>query len=521
MDPSATSQPADRFRFYAGVARNTVYLTTAIGVTSGALFACDVLLARTLTKDEYGLIVYVMGFIWFALYLSDLGLSRWLPATLAQALGRGDTASANRILGHALILQTAAGWLLAGLIVGISFYVPEVARLLKDWLGAGSPVEGSEIPHYVGPWLRVLALWLVTLPFVRLLEGVYDGHQEMGYSLLAAVLREPVRMVAIAGVVLVTHNVGWAVMAIALSSVVILALNLILYKRFQRRAAGCRFVLDRNGLGETFHASMYFFLPLVGLLMFPELVRLIAGSFDSPVVAGKLKICMSLTLLAFIPIGALARAILPAFGSKSQDRLILRASFLGSLKLAGVINFVFFVGLAAAGAYAVRVIFGAAYPVEEMHGLMVLVALASFYEGFRLLTEPLLQGTGHARVFGYIEALRLVAIVVLGFVLVPRWPEEGIAVALCAVNLLAWALRFAAVQHHVVRVPWVAMTGLALLATAMAVAAMYGWTAIFWILTAATLLLQALTFTRADVAALRNTFGILLQGLRPGKQPGE
>ncbi|HET6442078.1 MAG TPA: hypothetical protein VFH53_06860, partial [Phycisphaerae bacterium] len=71
-----TSPPADRFHFYAGVARNTVYLTAAIGAASAGLLACDVLLARTLSVDDYGLIVYMVGLISFLLYLSDLGLSR-------------------------------------------------------------------------------------------------------------------------------------------------------------------------------------------------------------------------------------------------------------------------------------------------------------------------------------------------------------------------------------------------------------------------------------------------------------
>jgi len=512
-----TSPPADRFHFYAGVARNTVYLTAAIGAASAGLLACDVLLARTLSVDDYGLIVYMVGLISFLLYLSDLGLSRWLPTTLAGALARGDRKTAARACGSALVLEVAAGCLLAAGVVAVSYRMPEVIRTLQGWFGAGPRGPAGEIPPRIAQWMRVLALWLVILPIVRYFEGVYDGYQQMRFSFLSALFREPVRALVIAAVVAVTADMGAVVLAVGLAPVLILAVNLCLFGRFRRATPDCRLALEARSIAKVFYSTLYFFLPMVGLWVFPDLVRLVAGTFDSLATAGKLKICMSLTLLAFVPLGALARAFLPAFGSKVQDRTVLGASFLGSLKLAGLVNFAFFVLMASAGAYVARGVFGAEYPVAEMHGLMVLVALGSFYEGFRLLTEPVLQGTGHAPVAGYIEAVRLAVLLALGVLVVPRWPGEGIAVILCVVNLLAWALRFAAVQRFVVRVPWAAMTGLALMNTVMAVAALRGWTAVFWIVAAAAVVVQALTFTRADVAAVRSTLKILLRGLRSGR----
>ena len=138
--------------------------------------------------------------------MSDLGLSRALPAVLASALARGDTREANRACGQALVLQVAATAVLAALVLAVSYRLPEVVRLVQGLFGLEA--GGVTIPEYVAPWCRVLLVWMGAMSVVRLLSAVFDGYQRMGYSFAAAMLREPVRMVCVGVVVLLCRGRG-------------------------------------------------------------------------------------------------------------------------------------------------------------------------------------------------------------------------------------------------------------------------------------------------------------------------
>jgi O-antigen/teichoic acid export membrane protein len=257
--------------------------------------------------------------------------------------------------------------------------------------------------------------------------------------------------------------------------------------------------------------SLYFYLPLVGLWVFPELVKVVAGTLDSPETVGQVTVCLRLASLAFVVLGALPRAMLPAFSEKAHDPIVLRASFLGLLKYAGLVNLAAFVVMASAGPHLVRLIFGSAYPVEEVHGVMMLVALGSFFEIYRLVTEPALQATGHARAAGVVEVARLAVFLALGTLLIPPWSRIGVVVAFVAGNLLAWVLRFVVTHRRVVLVPWPALLVLAGLVSGAAVMALVRSALGFWILIAAAVVVQFLQFSRTEADTMRRTLRAFLR----------
>jgi len=354
-------------------------------------------------------------------------------------------------------------------------------------------------------------VWMGAMSVVRLLSAVFDGYQKMGYSFAAAMLREPVRMVCVGVVVLLVSGTGAAILALAFSSLVVLGLNGVLLRLFQRAHPDCRFRFERAGYGRMLRGSLYFYLPLVGLWVFPELVKVVAGTLDSPETVGQVTVCLRLASLAFVVLGALPRAMLPAFSEKAHDPTVLRASFLGLLKYAGLVNLAAFAVMASAGPHLVRLIFGSAYPVEEVHGVMMLVALGSFFEIYRLVTEPALQATGHARAAGVVEVARLAAFLVLGTLLIPSWSRIGVVVAFVAVNLLAWVLRFVVTHRRVVLVPWPALLVLAGLVSGAAGMALVRSALGFWILIAAAVVVQFLQFSRTEADTMRRTLRAFLR----------
>jgi len=497
-----TDQEPTRFHFYARVAGNTAYLFAALAVTALAMFGLDVLLARFLDRSDYGLVTYVVGLVMIPLILTDLGLSRSVPSLLAGALAEGDPDRANRVAAAGLFLQVVAAVVMAALVYLASFHLQSIVLAVRGWLGVAAEA-GPPIPEYVAQWIRALIVALVCLAVARYLTSVFDGYQRMRFSFVAALFREPVRVAVVAAAFAFTVGPEIAVLALSFSTVLVLLLHVVLLRMFARGTAGCRLGITAAGAPALLGQSLYFYLPLVGLWLFPEIVKVVIGTLDSTDTLGRVKVCIALTSLAFIPLGALPRAMLPAFSEKkTQDVMVLRASFLGILKYAGVLNFLFFVLMVWAGPAICHALFGPEYPPETVRGLLVLIALGSFFEGYRLLTEPLLQGTGNARVTGFVEVLRLAAFLALAVWLIPHWPGHGVAVAIPAVAALAWLLRFVWIHRLVVYIPWGSTVALGAVAAGISIAAFYEHRPLFWGLVAAGVLLEAVQMGREDVRIL-------------------
>jgi O-antigen/teichoic acid export membrane protein len=482
-----------RYKFYAHVAGNTGYLIMGLAVSSAALFGFDVFLGRFLTKSNLGLVTYAVCVTNIFLILSDLGLSQAMPAQLAAALAAGDTGRTNRLVGNALWLQLVAALLGGGLLLGASYVVGG---------------EDSE----VGPWIRVLALWLVTLPFVRLMSAVYEGYQRMPYSFLATLLREPLRLVLLVAVFFgFMAGPQTAIQVFAGSAVVILAANLVVLKVFLSRTPQLHFWPVLKGSGDLLKTSFYFYLPLISLWVYPELVKVLTGKCDTPEALARLRVCVSLSTVVFVVLAALPRALLPAFSSKAKDLLVVRASFLGLLKYGGFINFVAFALIAGVGPYLAPLIYGPQYPQESIRQLLILVALGSFFDVYRLLSDPILQGTGNFRVTGVVETVRLAAFVALALIVIPRWPGLGVGAAYATVALLAWLVRLIWIDRRIVYLPWFSLLVTVALALGMAASGFFQQPLLFWILAAAAVIFQAAQFSRIEFDTIRQTLKAFLK----------
>jgi O-antigen/teichoic acid export membrane protein len=507
--PPTPTAPSDRYAFYARVAGSTAYLTVALATTNAALFGCDVVLARSLTPRDYGLVIYLTGLVTIVLNLSDLGLSRYLPSALASALAQGETGRANRTCGNALVIQVIAACALAAVLGGLFFRAPSAIEAVRRALGA--PPSDVPLEPYVWPLTVMFGLWVLIFSVTRLITAVYDGYQQMRYSFLAALVRDPVRLVVLAVAMVLAATLDSALWGQALSALPILVLSLILLALFRRANPAARFALGPSERPALVRDSLYYFVPSVGLWLFPELVKVTTGTFDVPETVGRLKICLGLASLAFVALAAVQRAFLPAFSEKASDKPVLQASFLGLVKVAGLLSFLVFAGMVTVGPYLVRLVFGPQYSVDVIRNLLVVLSLAAFFEGYRLVTEPLLQGTGHFRILGVVEFVRLAVFIVLAAVMIPRWSGVGAAAAIAGAALLAWALRFILVHRRVVRVPWPAMIAVAALVSAIAGSAVLRWTAAQVSLIAVAAGVMVLQFSRGEAQTLVRSLRLLLR----------
>jgi O-antigen/teichoic acid export membrane protein len=304
----------------------------------------------------------------------------------------------------------------------------------------------------------------------------------------------------------VTHPTS-LVWVMALASLPILGLQLILFRAFRRRNPLCSPRVDPSTFGAFLRECLHFFVPFMGVLIFADLVRSMTGMLDSAETLARLKNCMGLSSLAFVALGAVPRAILPAFSSKSDDPLVLRAGFLGLLKYAGFFNFLMFVIMTRFGPYIVPVLYGSKYPAADVRPLMVLLALGSFFEGFRLLTDPALQGTGHVRKTGAIEAVRVAVFVAAGLIVIPRLPGIGVGYAFCGVTLLSWLLRLGAIHRWVALVPVWRLAGLLVIVVSITAFAILEWPVLFWAATAMGVAFQLSGFSRVEIRTIRDTVG--------------
>ena len=158
-------------------------------------------------------------------------------------------------------------------------------------------------------------------------------------------------------------------------------------------------------------------------------------------------------------------------------------------------------------------IFGDKYPPHEIRTIMILVALGIFFEGYRFITEPILQGTDHYLATGLIELGRVGAFVVVGIPFGMWWSGVGIAAAICSVNAVAFALRLVLVHRWVVKVPWGVVCGVVVVAVGVAAAALFRQPLVYWPLAVVGIAGHTARFRRKELATIT---GVLRSFFRRG-----
>jgi len=196
---------ADNSSLYRRLAGNTMYLFLAQGLGGVGLFLSYVVASRFLTKGHdtsaYDTYILATSVGVFFLSVSELGLTEGTTRLVASLLGRGLRPQVPTVALRALAILLVAGTA-AALVTFLG--ADPIARLI------GSPASA--------PFIALSALCIVPMALVRVPTSVFEGCQEMKYSFLAAVVREPLKVIVLLALIPLGFTVwvalwGWVALS--------------------------------------------------------------------------------------------------------------------------------------------------------------------------------------------------------------------------------------------------------------------------------------------------------------------
>ena len=417
---------ADNTALYRKIAGNTMYLFLAQGLGGVGLFLSYVVASRLLTKGEdtsqYDTFIVVLSVGVFFLSISELGLTEGTTRLVASLMGRGLERQVPAVAWRALGILLVSGSI--GAVV--------------TFIGAG-PIASLIGSPESAPYLALAALWIVPMALVRVPTSLFEGCQQMKYSFLAAVVREPIKVVVLLALAPLGLTVALAVWGWFIWSVITVLLTLGLMVVFLRREGlgllgGGRW--EGRGLLVS---SRYLYLPHLSACLLPVLLRLLVNRFSPTGGVGAFHNALSLatlTMMVFLPI---SQALLPAFAHAHARRQSLEALAHTAIRIVGLIAFL---GLMFYSFFSDRLltIFGAAYREAGLFLAMAVVGI--FFDSFKTITNPLLKGAMRARAVTWIEVIRLVVTLATGIPLTMRFGPLGMMEGFVLGCLVTTVLQF-------------------------------------------------------------------------------
>ncbi|MGB2976065.1 MAG: polysaccharide biosynthesis C-terminal domain-containing protein, partial [Phycisphaerae bacterium] len=306
-------------------------------------------------------------------------------------------------------------------------------------VGAG-PIAGLVGSPKTAPLIALAALWIIPLAVIRVPTSVFEGFQEMKYSFLAALVREPIKVAFFLAFAAVGFTVRLAVAGWVLWSVVALGLTLAIFMRFLRKQ-GLRLTegepLEPPGLLAS---SRYLYLPFLSVCLLPVLLRILVNRFSPTGGVGTFHNAMTLammTMMVFLPI---SQALLPTLAHAHARRQSLKALAHTSMRFVGLVAFLGLMFYSFLSAQLLTVVYGPAYREGGLFLAMAVVGI--FFEAFKVVTNPLLKGAMQARAVTWIEVVRLVVTLATGIPLTMRFGPLGMMEGFVLGCLVTTVLQF-------------------------------------------------------------------------------
>ncbi len=421
----STQDSSARYRRLAG---NTAYLALGQALGSVGLLASYVIASHMLTTSAYDAYVLAIHVGVFFLSLAELGLTEGTTRLVASLLGRGRRACVPTVTRRALAILLAAGAAATAVVL----------------IGAG-PIAGLVGSPETAPLIALAALWIIPLAVIRVPTSVFEGFQEMRYSFLAAIVREPIKVALFLAFAAISFTVRLAVAGWVLWSVVALGLTLGLFVRFLRKQ-GLRLSqgepLEPPGLLAS---SRYLYLPYLSVCLLPVLLRLLVNRFSPTGGVGAFHNALSLatlTMMGFLPI---AQALLPAFAHAHARRESPEALARTAMRMVGLMAFAGLAFYSFTAGPLLSLFYGETYREAGLYLAMAAVGL--FFDAFKTVTNPLLKGAMQARAVTWIEVVRLVVTLATGVPLTMRFGPLGMMEGFVVGCVVSTVLQFVCVHR--------------------------------------------------------------------------
>jgi len=384
------------------VGRGTRHIAAAQGTTQLVRFATNIVLARLLTPDDFGIVAIALVVNMLLDQLKDLGTG--------SAIIQRETID-HRLLNSVFYLNVALGALLAALM-----YVS--ADQVASWLG-DSHAQNA---------MRVFA----AVTFVTSLSQIHHSllRRDLRFGVIALITT--VTAVVAALVSIVGALCGLTYWALVVGTAAAAVVDLIMVWSYDK----WRPTLSANlaGLRSIWSYSSHLFVSNLTFLVLAQVDKIIISHFLGSSSLGTYTLAQRTVTGPASSVGSVVSEVtFPAYSRRQNEDAALRSGFLRSTRLVALVTFPALLGLAAVADPAVRVVFGSKW--SELAPIVALLAPIAAVNSVTFNSSQLLLAKGRTDIT-YRWGLIVCGFFIVGELAGVHWGLTGVATAQLILTLI-------------------------------------------------------------------------------------
>ncbi|NQT22868.1 MAG: oligosaccharide flippase family protein [Candidatus Omnitrophica bacterium] len=389
-------------------AKNSVINFANSFFANASLFLTNVCLARFLGSDEYAVMVLLMNIVGTFVIFSNFGVTDAVTKFVAETSDKVKIGKLVSSSGFAFFLFITGGALLL---------VASAGYLSKLFFGGGNTL-----------YIRLSASWMLFVSIVLFARSVGMGLHRMSIVIIGDLVHNPTRLLYVIALLLFGVSVGnivvgWTIISIAGS------LGLLVYfYYFIRRLGICFYLPSTKEIKKILSYSIYLYMPFLSVYMIKHVLTLQLGAFSSNDEVSFFSVSMSLVTVSFLVFVPVAKILMPTisriYDLKEYPKMEVIAKILS--KYIGAISILIAAFFCFYSKMALGFIYGNMY--LQAAPVLVVLSLAIFFETLKFFTDPFLSGTQHAKTLSVIEIIRLFAMTLGGFFVIPAYGALGAAI---------------------------------------------------------------------------------------------
>jgi len=392
---------------YKTFIKNTSLFFISALVANLSLFVANVWLARVLNQVDYAILVLLTSVVGLFVVIANFGISDSCTKFIAaekdkNALGRMVSSGLSICLVFSLVAATV-----------LFFFAGFITKL----------VFKENVLFYV----RLSSIWILCYAGIVFIKAVSLGLHRMLFAVLGDILYNPLKLVYLTliifwGITLRRIIIGWSVLAIAGF------FGLLLYFIYKLATEGIRIRMPSFfNCGKIIKYGIFLYLPFVSVYLINYYLTIQLGIFSSKEQVSFFAVSMSLVSVSFLLFIPFSKILMPTvsriYTSENQPKIEIIGRVL--IKYIGITSFFMTSVFCYWSGRLIGFIYGPSYTPASF--VLFLLSLGIFFEAFKFVSEPILNGTEHARDVSYVEVVKLLIVTIAMFCLVKRYGAEGAA----------------------------------------------------------------------------------------------
>lgn len=388
------------------------------------LFALSIIIPRFFGKLFYDTLLVVEGFYYAIFLISEVGISRIAIRFISE----------NDKIDNTTRVVTFV-FFVALLVIPLA--------ILLIYLGARpfSSFLGKDFELY----FKFSALWFFFQYLKRLFLAIFEGfHEIKQVSVLSIIM--PLGKVAVTVFCLLSKNLGitdmlWGYLGVYIVDFIITFAcftNLLVKKQMVLKLS----CLNKDVVKRFSSFAMHSYIPLITVFLVPIFLTFYISKYsEQPGQNSYFAIGMSLTSISLLFLTPISRNLFlhisGLYGEKDQLAIKkIGGDTIGIVLLIGAMTLPIYILL---GTVAINLIYGKTF--SDAYPVMVLLSFANGFGFARIITDPILLGSGHEKIVSRIEIFKLALLLILAQQFISNYNAFGAAITFSIATYVGMGLK--------------------------------------------------------------------------------